>query len=103
MKQRRTKQRLEEIKKERDEYTNSLIFPGMGDCISGSICTADSVVCKKVVSLFSKWLCARWSYIHNLPENLEALEKAMDELKAKRKGCAPRGRQRVGKKRSPED
>ncbi|CAH8391621.1 unnamed protein product [Eruca vesicaria subsp. sativa] len=47
----------------------------MGDCISASIC---------VVNIFSKWLFARWSSIQNLPENLASLEKAMEELKAKR-------------------
>ncbi|KAG7543506.1 P-loop containing nucleoside triphosphate hydrolase [Arabidopsis thaliana x Arabidopsis arenosa] len=50
----------------------------MGGCFSVSL------PCDQVVNQFSQWLCVRGSYIHNLSENLEALQKAMRLLKAKR-------------------
>lgn len=49
----------------------------MGGCISVS------VPCDQFVNQFSQWLCVRKSYIHSLPENLAALEKAMEVLKSK--------------------
>ncbi|KAG7547592.1 Leucine-rich repeat [Arabidopsis suecica] len=49
----------------------------MGGCISVS------VSCDQFVNQFSQWLCVRRSYIHSLPENLEALHKAMEVLKTK--------------------
>ncbi|CAF2082847.1 unnamed protein product [Brassica napus] len=43
-----------------------------------------SMSCDQMVNQFSKWLCLKGSYIHNLAENLVSLEKAMGVLKAKR-------------------
>ncbi|KAF2559406.1 hypothetical protein F2Q68_00013297 [Brassica cretica] len=50
----------------------------MGGCFSVSIS------CDQMVNQFSRWLCLKGSYIHNLAENLVSLEKAMGVLKAKR-------------------
>ncbi|KAL1211007.1 putative disease resistance protein [Cardamine amara subsp. amara] len=50
----------------------------MGGCFSVSLS------CDQVVNQVSQWLCVRESYIHCLEENLTALEKTMDDLKAKR-------------------
>ncbi|KAL1187653.1 putative disease resistance protein [Cardamine amara subsp. amara] len=47
-------------------------------------CCSVSLPCDQVVGQVSQWLCAKASYIHNLEENLTALEKTMDDLKAKR-------------------
>ncbi|KAG7542926.1 P-loop containing nucleoside triphosphate hydrolase [Arabidopsis thaliana x Arabidopsis arenosa] len=49
----------------------------MGGCISVS------VSCDQFLNQFSQWLCVRRSYIHSLPENLAALEKAIEVLKTK--------------------
>ncbi|KAL0813180.1 hypothetical protein Bca101_069623 [Brassica carinata] len=43
-----------------------------------------SMSCDQMVNQFSKWLCLKGSYIHNLAENLVSVEKAMGVLKAKR-------------------
>nr|VDD42288.1 unnamed protein product [Brassica oleracea] len=47
-------------------------------------CFSVSTSCDQMVNQFSKWLCLKGSYIHNLAENLVSLEKAMGVLKAKR-------------------
>ncbi|CDY30063.1 BnaC05g09570D [Brassica napus] len=47
-------------------------------------CFSVSMSCDQMVNQFSKWLCLKGSYIHNLAENLVSLEKAMGVLKAKR-------------------
>ncbi|KAL9286826.1 putative P-loop containing nucleoside triphosphate hydrolase, leucine-rich repeat domain superfamily [Arabidopsis thaliana] len=49
----------------------------MGGCISVS------VSCDQFVNQFSQWLCVRKGYIHSLPENLAALQKAIEVLKTK--------------------
>ncbi|KAF2616839.1 hypothetical protein F2Q68_00040687 [Brassica cretica] len=49
----------------------------MGDCFSVSL------PCDQVVNQFSQWLCLRGCYIHNLPENIVALQHAMAMLTAK--------------------
>ncbi|ESQ29120.1 hypothetical protein EUTSA_v10024140mg, partial [Eutrema salsugineum] len=50
----------------------------MGGCFSCSLS------CDHVVDQVSRWLCVKQSYIHNLEENLTALEKNMAELNARR-------------------
>ncbi|KAG2260756.1 hypothetical protein Bca52824_080050 [Brassica carinata] len=50
----------------------------MGGCFSVSLS------CDQVVNQVSQCLCLKGSYIHNLPENLATLHKAMGMLKAKR-------------------
>ncbi|CDY31246.1 BnaC08g15410D [Brassica napus] len=49
----------------------------MGGCFSVSL------PCDQVVNQFSQWLCLRGCYIHNLPENIVALQHAMAMLTAK--------------------
>ncbi|CAN7035660.1 unnamed protein product [Brassica rapa subsp. trilocularis] len=49
----------------------------MGGCFSVSL------PCDQVVNQFSQWLCLRGWYIHNLPENIVALQHAMAMLTAK--------------------
>ncbi|KAL0884847.1 hypothetical protein Bca101_008828 [Brassica carinata] len=50
----------------------------MGGCFSVSLS------CDQVVNQVSQCLCLKGSYIHNLPQNLATLQKAMGMLKAKR-------------------
>lgn len=38
--------------------------------------------CDQVVNQVTQWFCVKESYIHNLEENLTALETAVEELKA---------------------
>ncbi|XP_033134902.1 disease resistance protein RFL1 [Brassica rapa] len=47
-------------------------------------CFSVSVSCDQVVNQVSQCLCLKGSYIHNLPQNLATLHKAMRALKAKR-------------------
>ncbi|CDY26628.1 BnaA09g46490D [Brassica napus] len=47
-------------------------------------CFSVSVSCDQVVNQVSQCLCLSGSYIHNLPQNLVTLHKAMRALKAKR-------------------
>ncbi|KAF8111125.1 hypothetical protein N665_0076s0121 [Sinapis alba] len=47
-------------------------------------CFSVSVSCDQVVNQVCQCLCLKGSYIHNLPQNLASLEKAMVMLKAKR-------------------
>ncbi|CAN7064244.1 hypothetical protein Bca4012_096871 [Brassica carinata] len=50
----------------------------MGGCFSVSLS------CDQVVNQVFRCLCLKGSYVHNLPQNLASLEKAMGTLKAKR-------------------
>ncbi|KAH0849720.1 LOW QUALITY PROTEIN: hypothetical protein HID58_096145 [Brassica napus] len=47
-------------------------------------CFSVSVSCDQVVNQVFQCLCLKGSYIHNLPQNLLTLQKAMGALKAKR-------------------
>ncbi|KAG2327217.1 hypothetical protein Bca52824_009945 [Brassica carinata] len=56
----------------------------MGGCFSVSL------QCDQVVNHATQWLCVKVSYIHNLKENLAALETTVEELKAKREDLSRR-------------
>ncbi|KAG2250838.1 hypothetical protein Bca52824_080974 [Brassica carinata] len=45
-------------------------------------CFSVSMSCDQVVNQVTQWFCVKESYIHNLEENLTALETAVEELKA---------------------
>ncbi|RID44659.1 hypothetical protein BRARA_I01439 [Brassica rapa] len=50
----------------------------MGGCFSVSLS------CDQAVNQVSQCLCVKQSYIHNLEDNLSALETTMEDLKARR-------------------
>nr|VDD29139.1 unnamed protein product [Brassica oleracea] len=63
----------------------------MGSCISLSLS------CDQCTNQVFQWLCIRRGYIHNLKENLKALETTMEELQANRDDLSKRVEREEGK------
>ncbi|CAN7026035.1 unnamed protein product [Brassica oleracea var. botrytis] len=63
----------------------------MGSCISLSLS------CDQCTNQVFQWLCIRRGYIHNLEENLKALETTMEEIQANRDDLSKRVEREEGK------